>query len=144
MYIYINKYIYKKQEPLKLSKNDINSRKNKEKNRLKRLLKDAGAEEWKIKLLLPVIENTAWMCVKLEDSVEAIRGSEIAISYDNGGGQSGIRQNPLFQGYEALWKAYMTGMSQIMAAADEKKDAKSTGLKPKTVLSIIRDEQKQA
>lgn len=125
-------------------KNDLESRKNKERNRIKRLMKEAGAEEWKIKLYQQVIENTAWMAVKLEDTIAVIKNSEIAISYNNGGGQSGIRQNPLFQGYESLWKAYMTGMSQIMIAADVKKDAKITDLRPKTVLSIIRGEQKKA
>lgn len=127
-----------------MAKNDLESRKNKERNRIKRLMKEAGAEEWKIKLYQQVIENTAWMAVKLEDTIAVIKNSEIAISYNNGGGQSGIRQNPLFQGYESLWKAYMTGMSQIMSAADVKKDAKSTDLRPKTVLSIIRGEQKKA
>lgn len=127
-----------------MAKNDLESRKNKERNRIKRLMKEAGAEEWKIKLYQQVIENTAWMAVKLEDTIAVIKNSEIAISYNNGGGQSGVRQNPLFQGYESLWKAYMTGMSQIMSAADVKKDAKSTDLRPKTVLSIIRGEQKKA
>lgn len=127
-----------------MAKNDLESRKNKERNRIKRLMKEAGAEEWKIKLYQQVIENTAWMAVKLEDTIAVIKNSEIAISYNNGGGQSGIRQNPLFQGYESLWKAYMTGMSQIMSAADVKKDEKSTDLRPKTVLSIIRGEQKKA
>lgn len=127
-----------------MAKNDLESRKNKERNRIKRLMKEAGAEEWKIKLYQQVIENTAWMAVKLEDTIAVIKNSEITISYNNGGGQSGIRQNPLFQGYESLWKAYMTGMSQIMSAADVKKDAKSTDLRPKTVLSIIRGEQKKA
>lgn len=56
-----------------MEKTDLESRKNKEKNRLKRLLKSAGTEEWKIRMLLPVMENTAWMCVKLEDSIAAIK-----------------------------------------------------------------------
>ena len=127
-----------------MAKTDLESRKNKERNRLKRILKEAGAEEWKVKMLLPVIENTAWMCVKLEDSIAAIKSSEIAISYDNGGGQSGIRQNPLFQGYESLWKSYMTGMSQIMTAAGAQKDAKSEKLKPKSVIALVRSNQKKA
>lgn len=111
---------------------------------MKRLLKAAGVEEWKIKMLLPVMENAAWMCVKLEDSIAVIQSSEIVIQYDNGGGQSGIRQNPLFQGYEALWKSYMTGMSQIMAAAGAQKDTKSEKLKPKSVIALVRSGQKNA
>ena len=48
-----------------MTKKDIESRKNKERNRLKRLLKSAEVEDWKIKTLENVIENTAWMSVKL-------------------------------------------------------------------------------
>ena len=127
-----------------MAKTDLESRKNKERNRIKSLMKEAGAEEWKIKLCEQVIENTAWMSVKLEDTIAVIKNSEIAISYNNGGGQAGIRQNPLFLGYESLWKAYMTGMNQIMSTIDVKKDTKSTDLRPKTVRSIIRGEQKKA
>lgn len=127
-----------------MEKNELILRKNKEKNRLTRLLKTAGSEEWKIKILKPVIENTAWMCVKLEDAAEAIAEEAIVIPYDNGGDQKGVRQNPYFQGYEALWKAYMTGMSQIMNAADIKKDDKSAKLRPHSVIAMVRSNQRQA
>lgn len=127
-----------------MEKNDLILRKSREKNRLNRLLKTAGCEEWKIKTLRPVIENTAWMCVKLEDAVEEIAEEPIVIPYDNGGDQKGIRQNPYFQGYEALWKAYMAGMGQIMSAADTKKDSKVTKLKPNSVIAMVRSGQKQA
>lgn len=126
-----------------MQKNDLESRKNRERNRLKKLLKESGADDWRIKMLLHVIENTAWMYVKLEDTRETIKTEDVAVPYDNGGNQKGTRQNPLFQGYEALWKAYMSGMSQIMSAAEVKKDAKSAELRPKTVLSLVRAEQKQ-
>lgn len=124
-----------------MTKTDLESRKNKEKNRLKKLLKEAGTEDWKIKMLLPVIENAAWMSARLEDSILEIGESGLVDYYDNGGGQTGVRQNPLFQGYEALWKSYMTGMSQIMAAAGSKKDAKSEKLKPKSVIELVRSQR---
>ncbi|SDZ88232.1 hypothetical protein SAMN02745687_00927 [Lachnospiraceae bacterium NK3A20] len=126
-----------------MQKNDLESRKNRERNRLKKLLKESGADDCKIKLLMQVIENTAWMCIKLEDAREKIETADVAIPYNNGGNQKGLRQNPLFLGYEALWKAYMTGMSQIMGAAEIKRDAKSVELRPRTVLSLVRAEQKQ-
>ena len=127
-----------------MGKNDIESRKNKERNRLKRLLKAADVEDWKIQTLQQVIENTAWMSVKLEDTRQEIREAEVTVPYDNGGGQSGVRQNPIFQGYESLWKAYMTGMTQILTAAGMKKDQKSEKLKPRSVIQLVRSNQRQA
>lgn len=127
-----------------MTKKDIESRKNKERNRLKRLLKSAEVEDWKIKTLENVIENTAWMSVKLEDTRQKIKESDVTVRYNNGGGQSGTRQNPIFLGYESLWKAYMTGINQILMAAGTKKDQKSEKLKPKSVIQLVRNNQRQA
>ena len=80
----------------------------------------------------------------VKTAVEEIAEEPIVIPYDNGGVQKGIRQNPYFQGYEALWKAYMAGMGQIMSAADTKKDSKVTKLKPNSVIAMVRSGQKQA
>ena len=127
-----------------MTKKDIESRKNKERNRLKRLLKSAEVEDWKIKTLENVIENTAWMSVKLEDTRQKIKESDVTVRYNNGGGQSGTRQNPIFLGYESLWKAYMTGINQILMAAGTKKEQKSEKLKPKSVIQLVRNNQRQA
>lgn len=127
-----------------MTKKDLISRKTKERNRIKRLLKESGAEDWKIKILAPTIENTAWMCAKLEDSIERIQDEDVTVYYNNGGGQEGIRQNPKFQGYESLWKSYMSGMTQIMAVAGAKADAKADKMKPKSVLALVRSNQQQA
>ncbi|MBF1023474.1 MAG: hypothetical protein HXK85_10470, partial [Lachnospiraceae bacterium] len=44
-------------------KKELDTRKRKEVNRLKKLIKALGVDEDRIKLLLPTIENVAWMCV---------------------------------------------------------------------------------
>lgn len=127
-----------------MTKKDLESRKNKERNRIRRLLKDSGADEWKIKMLAPTIENTAWMSAKLEDTIERIKDEDVAVPYNNGGGQEGIRQNPKYQGYESLWKSYISGMSQIMSVAGVQKDAKADKLQPKSVLALVRSNQQRA
>nr|DAX81108.1 MAG TPA: terminase small subunit [Caudoviricetes sp.] len=116
-------------------KKELDARKRKEVNRLKKLIK---ALEDRSKLLLPTIENVAWMCVKLEEASDAIATSDVAIPYDNGGGQKGIRQNPHFQGYESLWKSYILGMMQIMGTVGAQKDAKSEKLRPTSVIQLVR------
>ena len=111
-----------------------------EKQRLVSLLFSCGISEDRIQLLDSVIDNTVWMKSKLDEAREQIKNSTVAISYNNGGGQTGVRENPLFKGYEALWKSYMSGMNVIMAALPQKvveKEAEKIDT-PKTVLQLVR------
>lgn len=123
-----------------MTKTEINSRSKKEANRIKRLLADAGISPKRIKLMDPVILNTAWMKAKLDDARDAIKSSQVVMSYDNGGGQKGLRENPLFKGYESLWKSYMQGMCKILDSLPEEAVQKETEEvdKPKTVLELVR------
>lgn len=113
--------------------------------RLKELMLEFGVSENKIKIMHPVIENTAWMKVKLDEAREVVRDSSVVISYDNGGGQKGIRENPIFKGYESLWKSYMQGMKQIIdTIPQEHAEVKQEEMeKPRTMLEIVR-QRKQA
>lgn len=116
-----------------------------EKQRLTSLLFSCHISEGRIELLAPVIENTAWMKAKLDEARELIRNASVAIPYDNGGGQTGIRENPLFKGYESLWKSYMSGLNVIMAALPREvveKEAEEIET-PKTVLQLVRDKHKK-
>jgi hypothetical protein len=126
---------------------EIKGRAEAEVNRITELLIDAGISERRIKLLNPVIVNTAWMKAKLDDAREAVKNSQIVIAYDNGGNQKGIRINPLFTGYENLWKSYLTGLDRIMSALPPEKsheiveEAEKT--EPSTVLSLVRQRKKK-
>ena len=113
--------------------------------RLTGLLYDAEVSERRIKSLSSVIENTAWMKIKLDDARDVIKGSNVVIPYDNGGGQSGIRENPLFKGYESLFKTYMQGMDRILSAlpAEKVKEVEQEIEKPQTVLELVRNKHKK-
>ena len=114
-----------------------------EMQRLREILREAKVSKARIKALEPIIANTAWMMVKLNDARALIKGSNIAIPYDNGGGQTGIRENPAFRGYEALWKSYMAGMKQIIEALPEEAENRQVEMeKPRTMLEIIRERHK--
>lgn len=58
-------------------------------------------------------ENVLWMEGKLAEAREAIGRSSVAIPYDNGGGQRGIRKNPAFDGYNALMAQYTRALKQL-------------------------------
>jgi len=124
---------------------EVKARAEKEQNRINDLLSDAGISDRRMKILKPIILNTAWMKAKLDDAMEAIKNSNIVIAYDNGGGQKGIRENPLFKGYEALWKSYMLGMNKILDSLPP--EAVQTEIteesKPQNVLSIIRAKHRE-
>lgn len=116
-------------------------------NRITSLLKEFNVSDKRIKLLKPVIENVAIMKTKLDETKELMEESSVVISYDNGGGQKGIRENPIFKGYESLWKSYMAGMDRIFNVLPNENVSvpEVEELKPQTVLELVRNKkQKQA
>lgn len=116
-----------------------------EKKRILALLADFYIQENKVKILEPIVENVAWMKVKLDDARAVIAGSNIVIPYDNGGGQNGIRENPAFKGYETLWKSYMAGLEKILEELPEEERASVAEVAdaPKTVLELVRERHKK-
>ena len=119
---------------------DLKARADAEHDRITAILNDAGISERRMQTLAPIIENVSWMRAKLDDSRQLIKNSNIVVPYDNGGGQKGIRENPAFKSYEALWKAYMQGMNRILDTLPPEvvQEATETEIKPATVLDTIR------
>lgn len=117
----------------------------KEKRRLRSLLFEFHVNEKKIKMLDGVIENTAWMKAKLDDTREKIKETSVAIGYDNGGGQKGVRENPLFIGYQKLWRSYISGLNIIMEAlpASAAEQMVSPEDEPKNVLQLVRSKHRK-
>ena len=122
----------------------IAQRAKKEQTKLKSVLNSYKVNKQKLKVMMPIIENVAWMKVKLEDARELIRDADIVVEYDNGGGQRGIRENPLFKGYESLWKSYISGMNQIMDMLPEEKAKEAEEIldRPKSVLEMVREKHR--
>ena len=116
-----------------------------EAERLRSLLLNCGVEEKRIDLLNTLIENTAWMKAKLDDTQRAIKDTSVCIPYDNGGGQKGIRENPLFKGYEGLFKSYMAGIKTILGVLPAQAEAiKALEIeKPKTMLELVREKHRK-
>lgn len=123
-----------------MNETEIKARAEEEQNRITDLLLEVGISDKRMNLLGPIILNTAWMKAKLDDAREAIKNSNIVISYDNGGGQKGIRENPLFKGYESLWRSYMAGMNKILECLPEEVATIEAEIadRPKTVLELVR------
>lgn len=120
----------------------------KEQRKISREIKKAQISEHKMKIIEPVVMNSAFMKVKLDEAREQIKGETITVEYDNGGGQKGIRENPVFKAYEALWKSYMVGMDKILSIIPEEQQqelaAQTEQIKPQTVLDFVRDKKKDS
>lgn len=118
----------------------------KEQNKLKKALREAKISAYKMKALEPVIINSAWMKAKLDEARSQAKECEIVVEYDNGGGQKGLRENPIFKAYESLWKSYMLGMCRILdAIPDDAKDEVEAAIeeaRPQTVLEIVRGKKR--
>ena len=62
---------------------------------------------------LELAESVLFMADKLEESRKAMKDEALIIPYDNGGGQSGIRENPHFTAYEKLVTTYTKSLRQL-------------------------------
>lgn len=125
--------------------NGLDKKATAEAKKLRQLLFDCGVEENRIKLLKTLIDNTAWMKVKLDYTQAVIKDSSVCIPYDNGGGQKGIRENPLFKGYESLFRSYMAGMKIILDSLPAQAGAVVSEEieRPKTMLEIVRSKHRK-
>lgn len=119
----------------------------KEKNKIKKELKSAKISDYKMKAFEPIIDNVSAMKVKLDELREQIVYEDLLIEYDNGGGQKGIRENPIFKRYESLFKTFMLGMGKILDAIPDEDESQKKAIEeaePETVLDIVRNKHKAA
>lgn len=64
----------------------------------------------------------------LEESRNRLVNEPLVIEYDNGGGQSGIRENPEWLAYEKLLKSYQATLRAIAVQNGNKSKEKQTGI----------------
>lgn len=109
-----------------------------EHKRLETLLDRAGVPRQQRDVLAPVIDNLAWQRGKLDEAREEMQDASIVCHYDNGGGQSGERENPIFKAYVNLWRAYMAGLEKYTSYLPKEMQEEVKG----NVLSVL-DQVKQ-
>lgn len=83
-----------------------------EHERLVALLDKANVPQQHRNVLAPVIDNMAWQRIKLDETREEMQNASVVCDYNNGGGQTGVRENPIFKAYINLWRAYMVGLEK--------------------------------
>lgn len=111
------------------------------KTQITKVLKGCNVPPEKLETLKPIIENVAFMADKLDEIRAQMVEADAVVFYDNGGGQTGYKENPIFKVYEALWKSYLNGMEKILACFPKPKAVEEEMPEPETpanVLSMIR------
>lgn len=114
---------------------------NKEHERLEALLDRAEVPQQQREVLAPVIDNMAWQRVKLAEAMEQMQDESLICEYNNGGGQAGIRENPIFKAYVNLWRAYMVGLEKYTSYLPKElqEEAKGDSL---NILAQVREMKK--
>lgn len=64
-------------------------------------------------------EQVLFMADKLEETRKEIEKQSLAIPYDNGGGQTGIRENPTFVAYEKMIVTFTKSLSALSGMIGE-------------------------
>lgn len=90
----------------------MQSRVESEVRNLQRITKDAIPDE-KRKVVLPMLHNIAFLKVKLDEARKELLYESIFTEYDNGGGQSGLREHPGFSAYNKLFTTFQRGIKQL-------------------------------
>jgi hypothetical protein len=66
-------------------------------------------------------ENVVFQCRKLAETRKAMQknNSQLVVAYNNGGGQSGIRKNPIYEAYNQLMANYRKSLAQLTELLQE-------------------------
>ena len=125
---------------------DIRKEIAKEKRKITKALRDAKIQPHKMKTIEATIDNVAMMKVKLDEMRELLIPADPVVEYDNGGGQKGVRENPVFKRYESFFKTYELGIDAIFGILDNEEGAGNDmiddSLRPKTVLGFVEEKRR--
>lgn len=62
---------------------------------------------------LELAENVVFMARKLKETRESMGKTPLIVRYNNGGGQAGYRENPVFKAYNAHMKTYLAALESL-------------------------------
>lgn len=63
--------------------------------------------------VLELAENVVFMAHKLKETREKMGHTPLVVKYDNGGGQLGYRENPVFKSYNSMASRYITALHEL-------------------------------
>ena len=75
---------------------------------------------------LALARAVVMMSDKITETIETIKDSPLVIPYDNGGGQTGIRENPEYIAFEKLMASYTKSLRQLMEIVEKGSPSKKS------------------
>ena len=84
---------------------------------LQKLTRDAIPQALR-DVAMPLLHNLAWQKVQLDEARHDLMYESLFVPYDNGGGQSGIREHPGFVAYNKLFTTFSRGIKQLTDLMD--------------------------
>ena len=75
---------------------------------------------------LELAEAVLFMADKLKEARKTMANEPLVIDYDNGGGQTGIRENPHFTAFEKLMASYTKSLDQLTKIIEAGSTVKKT------------------
>ena len=96
--------------------------------------------------VMELAENVVFMAHKLKETRDSMGKTPLIVRYDNGGGQSGYRENPVFKAYNAHMRTYLSALeslNQLTGAANESQaePLQKPPAKPKSKLDSARGDR---
>lgn len=84
-------------------------------------------------------ENVLFMSRKLRETRQQAAGMALTVEYDNGGGQSGTRENPVFKAYVSLNRQYVNDLRELASMLDRTVELQDEEADP---LAALMDEMR--
>ena len=78
-----------------------------------RKLRELTKDDEKRKAIMPLLANIAFLKVKLDDARAELLYEDIFTEYNNGGGQTGLREHPGFSAYNKLFTTFSRSVKQL-------------------------------
>lgn len=86
--------------------------------------------------VLQLAENVIFMAHKLRETRESMGTTPLIVRYDNGGGQSGYRENPVFKAYNAMAARYVTALAQLESMTGRPVKVEGTDERPNRLADL--------
>lgn len=68
--------------------------------------------------VLELAENVVFMAHKLKETRDSMGKTPLIVRYDNGGGQAGYRENPVFKAYNSMASRYVAALHELESIID--------------------------
>lgn len=92
---------------------------------------------------IKLAENVLFIEGKLDETRDRMGNTPLVVNYDNGGGQKGIRKNPVFEAYVNMFRQYTNGVRTLSEMLGITMEQQAQPLeKPKSNLADMRSKFK--